>query len=73
MLKSKNEMIRRVAEMIEARDYSGLESMAEILLKSANMQQVLVPEAKDMLADYEDSFEIYKLAAAIDILIDVAA
>ena len=73
MLKSKNEMIRRAAEMIEARDYSGLESMAEILLKSANMQQVSVPEAKDMLADYEDSFEIDKLAAAINVLIDVAA
>lgn len=76
MMSSKNykqEMINRAAEMLENEDYSGLEAMAEILLKSANMKQVPVQEAKDKLANYEDSFNIGELAAAVDALIDAAA
>lgn len=69
----KAEMIRRASEMLANEDLSGLESMAEALLRSANMHRISASEAKDKLANYEESFDINELAAAIDILIDVYA
>ena len=69
----KQEMVRRAVEMMEAGDYSGLEVMAENLLRSANMKHVPASEAKDLLVKYEESFDINQLGAAIDVLIDVYA
>ena len=69
----KQEMVRRAVEMMEAKDYSGLEAMAEILLQSANLKHVSASEAKDLLVKYEENFDINQLGAAIDILVDVYA
>ena len=69
----KQEMVRRANEMLETKDYSGLEAMAEILLQSANLKHVSASEAKDRLVKYEENFDINQLGAAIDILVDVYA
>lgn len=69
----KQNMIDRAREMMENEDFSSLEAMAEVLLQSANMKQASVQDAKDLIADYEESFEVGKLTAAIDILVDVYA
>lgn len=69
----KQNMIDRAREMMENEDFSSLEAMAEVLLQSANMKQASVQDAKDLIADYEESFEVSKLTAAIDILVDVYA
>jgi hypothetical protein len=66
-------MIDRAREMMENEDFSSLEAMAEVLLQSANMKQASVQDAKDLIADYEENFEVSKLTAAIDILVDVYA
>lgn len=69
----KQNMIDRAREMMENEDFSSLEAMAEVLLQSANMKQASVQDAKDLIADYEENFEVSKLTAAIDILVDVYA
>lgn len=70
---SKTEMINRVNDWMSdyatgTADMSLLEGMAEVLIQSANMENIPMAEVNDCVNNYNDSFEPADLAAAMQVL-----